>query len=106
MYCKFGNFRENLIFASSIKRHICEVRNSRLGHDIPISGNGRVILPFREGFNFTKLAYAKFRENKTLAKISEFTVCNVIPVRPKQCWRFLYMYMYLLVSRSDSHVIY
>ena len=29
--------------------------------------------PFREGFIFTKFAYAKFRENKTLAKISEFT---------------------------------
>ena len=24
--------------------------------------------------------HAKFRENKTLAKISEFTVCNVTPI--------------------------
>ena len=44
-------------------------------HDICISVNDRVILPFHEGFNFTKLRiYAKFHENKTLAKISEFTV--------------------------------
>ena len=31
--CKFGNFRENFIFANSVKRHICVVENSRLGHD-------------------------------------------------------------------------
>ena len=35
-----------------------------------------MISAFREDFIFTKLriCYAKFRENKTLAKISEFTV--------------------------------
>ena len=37
--------------------------------DLPILINDRVILPFREGFIFTK-----FREKKVLAKISEFTV--------------------------------
>ena len=25
-YCKFGNFRENFIFANSVKRHICDVK--------------------------------------------------------------------------------
>ena len=38
----------------------------------------RMISTLREGFVFTKLrifASAKFRENKILAKISEFTVC-------------------------------
>ena len=59
----------------NIKRHICDVRNSRLGHDIPISVNDRVILPFRECFNITKL-----RKNKTLAKISEFTVYTVASI--------------------------
>ena len=54
-YCRFGNFRENFIFANSIKRHISDVKNSRLGQDLPISKNDRVILPFREGFIFTKL---------------------------------------------------
>ena len=43
----------------------------QLRHDLPISVNNRVILPFREGFIFTK---AKFPEDKTLAKISKFTV--------------------------------
>ena len=65
------------IFANNIKRHIhiCDFRNSRLGHEIPISENYRVIWLFHEGFIFTKLHIcAKFRENKTLAKISEFTV--------------------------------
>ena len=72
-YCKSGNFDENFISAKCVKRHICEVKNSRLWHDLPISVNDRVISPFRESFIFTKL-YAKFRENKTLAKISGFTV--------------------------------
>ena len=75
MYFKFGNFRENLIFAYGVKRHICDVKNSRQRHDLPISVNDRVISPFHEGFSFPRnFAYAKFRENKTLAKISEFTV--------------------------------
>ena len=25
VYCKFGNFRENFIFADSVKTHICKV---------------------------------------------------------------------------------
>ena len=72
IYFKSGNFRENFIFENSVQRHICGVEYSRLGHDGPISVNGRVISPFRGGFLFTKLA--KFREKKTLEKISEFTV--------------------------------
>ena len=76
MYCKFGNFRENFIFANGVKRHICDVKNSRQRHDLPISVNDRVILPFHEGFIFTKFREKKTRiyENRTLAKISEFTV--------------------------------
>ena len=27
------NFSENFIFANSVKRHICNVKNSLLGHD-------------------------------------------------------------------------
>ena len=62
-YCIFVNFRKNFIFANIIKRNISDVNNARFRQDVPISINHRVILP-----------YAKFRENKTLAKISEFTV--------------------------------
>ena len=36
IYCKFGN-RENFIFTNSVKRHICHIENSRLGHDLPAS---------------------------------------------------------------------
>ena len=75
-YCKSGIFRENFIFVESVKRRIYHVTNSRQGHDLPKSVNGRVISPFREGFIFTK-----FRKNKTDAKISEFTVdCRMIQV--------------------------
>ena len=43
-YCKFGNIRENFIFAKSVERHICDVKNSRLRHDlVPISVNDRMI---------------------------------------------------------------
>ena len=55
IYCRFGNFRENFIFVNSIKRHIGDVKNSRLRHVIPISINDRVILPFREDIIFAKL---------------------------------------------------
>ena len=72
--CKFGNFRENFIFANSLKRHIYPVKNSRLWHYIPTSVKDKELLPFREGLFSRNSASAKFRENKTLAKISEFTV--------------------------------
>ena len=36
-YCKFGNFRDNFIFANSMKKHICDVKKSRLGHNLPSS---------------------------------------------------------------------
>ena len=76
---RFGNFRENFIFANNIKRHISDVKNLRLRQDLLISINDRVILPFRDGCVCTKLRiYAKFRENKVLAKISKFTVTSLI----------------------------
>ena len=48
-------FARDFIFANSVKRHICDVKNLRLGHDLPISVNERVIVPFREDFIFKKL---------------------------------------------------
>ena len=76
-YCKFGNFCENKNLENSVKRHISHFKNSRLGHDLPASVNDTAISPFLKDFIFTKLricAYGKFRENKILVKISEFTV--------------------------------
>ena len=64
---KIQKFSREFIFANSVKRHICDVKNSRLGHDLLTSVDDIVISPFRKGFIFTKPA--KFRENKTLAKI-------------------------------------
>ena len=70
-YCRFGNFRENFIFTNSIKRHISDVKKWQLRQELPISINNRVILPFREGFIFTKLRI--FHENKVLAKMTSFS---------------------------------
>ena len=54
-YCKFGNFRENFISANSVQRHICALKQFRLGHDLLISVNDRGMSPFCEGFIFTQL---------------------------------------------------
>ena len=72
-YCKFGYFHEDFIFANSVKRHICDVKNSRLRRELHKPVNDRVISSFREDFIFTKLRIC-FAKNKTLVKISEFTV--------------------------------
>ena len=56
-YCESGNVRENFIFANSVKIHIgiCDAKKSRLGRDLRILVNDRVISAFREDFIFTKL---------------------------------------------------
>ena len=63
------------IFANSVS----DVNNLRLGHDLPISVNDRVISAFLRGRGLfsRNFAYAKFRENKTLAKVSDLTVVCV-----------------------------
>ena len=35
LYCKFGNFRENYIFANSVKGQICDIKKWQLGYDLP-----------------------------------------------------------------------
>ena len=62
-YCKFGNFRDNVIFAKSAKRHIRDVKNSGLGHALPISVNVRVISPLCEDFIFMKLCTCEVSRN-------------------------------------------
>ena len=44
-----------ILFSRIALRHIWDVKNSRQGHDLPISVNDRVISAFREDFIFTKL---------------------------------------------------
>ena len=63
MPSRFGNLRENFIFASSIKKNIRDVKNSRLWQDLPIPINNRLILPLREGFIFTKLGICEVSQN-------------------------------------------
>ena len=42
------------MFAKSVKRHICDVKNSRLRHDLHISVNDREMSQLFEDFIFTK----------------------------------------------------
>ena len=66
-YCKFGNFCENFNYANSIKRHICDVKNSRLGHDLPSSVNYRMITLFHEGLfsqTWHMPSFAKIKPSK------------------------------------------
>ena len=51
LYCKFGNFQENLVFVNSVKRHNCNIKYSQLWHDLPILVNDRVISSLHEGFS-------------------------------------------------------
>ena len=44
-----------ILFSPKALRLISDVKNSGLRHDLPISINDRVILPFCEGSIFTKL---------------------------------------------------
>ena len=43
----FGKFLHNFIFPKSVKTHNCDIENSRLGRDLPISVNDRVISPIK-----------------------------------------------------------
>ena len=53
------------------KRHVCDVKNSQQVHDLPTTVNNSDFDIF-EGFHFRKTV--KLFENKTLAKVCEFTV--------------------------------
>ena len=73
-YCKFGNFRENFIFANSIKRHICDFNNSQLGHKLPSSVNKINDLTISWGFNFHETSHMRSLMKIKLTQISELTV--------------------------------
>ena len=57
--CKFVNFREHFIFANSIKRHICHIQISRLGHNLHISVKDRVIFAILGGFYFHETSHVR-----------------------------------------------
>ena len=54
-----------------------------------------MILPFREGFILRNFAYAKFSENKVLAKISEFTVSAVSFMIDEYIYRYGFLIMFV-----------
>ena len=57
-YCRFGNFRENFIFANSIKRHIINVKKSPLRQGLPIYINKRHSdFAISQGFNFHETSH-------------------------------------------------
>ena len=57
------------LFSRIALKDICDAKSLRLGHDLHISVNERVITAFR-------------KENRTLAKISKFIVFSVITQSP------------------------
>ena len=88
VYCKFGNFVENFIFANSFKTHICSIENLLLGHGLPISVNCRVNSPFHEDLIFTKRSFAKIKPSKkspNLQYLQHFSSKNVFSIRVENC---------------------
>ena len=71
-YFKFGNFCDNLIFANSAKRHICNVKKLRLGYDLPTS-----VFAISGGLIFMKIREVPFHENKPSQNNSKFAVLIV-----------------------------
>ena len=71
-YCKFGNFRENFVFANSVKRRICDIKNRDYGM-IHLINKRQSGFAFSHRFYFHETSHAKFSEKKTLAKVSKFT---------------------------------
>ena len=90
-YCKFGNFCDNFIFANSVKRHILDVKNSQLWHDLPISVNNRVISAFREDFIFKKLRIymrriAKIKAPRKFQNLQYISACDEISFEALHGW--------------------
>ena len=52
---KKGTVNPKIFARNSVKRHICDVKNLQLGHDLNISVNDILISPFLKDFIFTKL---------------------------------------------------
>ena len=95
-YCKFGNFRENFIFENDIKRHICEVRNSRLGHD-----NRHSDFAISRGFHSDETSHMRSFAKIKLLRKSEFTLCDTCKYRNILHW-LIYMYIVVNVHEGEK----
>ena len=92
-YCKSWNFRESFIFVNSDTRHICDKKIATRAWFIYISKQQSDV-PNSWGFNFHETLFC---ENKTITKISEFTVISK-PIN--QSFRPLDKSMYLKIIFS------
>ena len=84
LYWIFRNFLENFIFVKNVKRHVCDVKDLRLVHDLPTSVNGRVISPFPEGFISMKLVSQKSTLVKTFLNVQILYLLIHIQLQCKQ----------------------
>ena len=71
IYILYPEIFARILFSQIALKDILAAIKSRLLHDLPISVIDRVISPLSEDFIFAKL---RICENKTFAKITEFTV--------------------------------
>ena len=78
-YCKIRNFRDNFIFANSVKTHICDVRFSGQERDLPLSVNERVISPICEGFIFMKRSFTKINPSRKFPKLQYMAKSLALP---------------------------
>ena len=87
-------FARILLSQITLKDIFAMLKNSQLMHELHISVNNRVILPFREDFIFTK---------QTLAKISNFTVYKpLISSHARVITSLFYGFLLLMQNSVDS----
>ena len=91
-YCKFGNFREFFYISLIALKEFFHIKNLRLGHDLPIFVKDSDFAMASRNF-----AYAKFLENKTLTKISEFTVLRNL-LQMAACVHFAFIMLSVLCT--------
>ena len=76
-YCKFRIFAKILFLRIAFKDILGGLKIFSLGHDLHTSVNDRVFAILR-GFSFHETSHiCEVYENKTLTKISEFTVIRI-----------------------------
>ena len=51
-YCKFETFCEGFILVNNVTRHICHIKNSRLGHNLPTLVKDKSDFAILQGFYF------------------------------------------------------
>ena len=68
-----------IVFSRKALKDILATVKFRRGYDIPLSVSRQIDFAISQGFVFTR-----FRDNETLAKISDFTVTSKLQEREKK----------------------